>query len=106
MGGARATEAVFEHGELNLNVFEGVAYFNIMQSLEMLTVCVHHFIELCIRDVTANEEKCHAHANSFIPLVVKLKEQYGYEQTVSLLKTNTKIQLEQLLNGKGARDND
>lgn len=101
LGNARATSAVFEHGELNLNVFEGIAYKNIMQSLDMLTNCIQHFTDLCLKDLNVNEEMCRKNANSLIPLIVKLKELYGYEKTSQLLKTKSKLELENLLMSKG-----
>jgi aspartate ammonia-lyase len=82
----RVVQATLEHGELNLNVFEGAAGINILEALSMLTQAITTFHKNCIAGITANRERCEELSNTFIPVIVELKEQYGYAAVSSLIK--------------------
>lgn len=82
----RSVQASLEHGELNLNVWEGLAGFNVMDAMSMLHRAVTLFTDKCVVGIEADEDKCRAMSNSFIPIVVALKERYGYLQVSQWLK--------------------
>ncbi|TBL81002.1 lyase family protein [Paenibacillus thalictri] len=86
MGCDRVVQAAAEHGELNLNVWEPAAGINILEAVQMLEAAVRQFAEKCFSSVTVNRERCEAYAGSLIPLVVEMKEIYGYAAVSSLLK--------------------
>lgn len=82
----RAVQAALEHGELNLNVFEGAAGINILEAFSMLRNATATFHKNCIAGIDANRERCEELSSTFIPVVVDIKEQYGYAAVSSLLK--------------------
>ncbi|MFM1651330.1 lyase family protein [Brevibacillus sp. B_LB10_24] len=86
IGASRAVEAAIEHGELQLNIWEGMAGSNILDSLKMLAAALNLFHDKCLAGLVANEERCRELAASLIPAVVELKETYGYAQVSAWMK--------------------
>lgn len=64
LGCDRACSAALEHGELNLNVFEGVATKNILDALRMLTSALQLFSAKCLDGITAQAQTCEKYALS------------------------------------------
>ncbi|RKP48750.1 aspartate ammonia-lyase [Cohnella endophytica] len=89
----RSVQASLEHGELNLNVWEGLAGFNVLDSLNMLRRAVSLFTDKCVKGTEANEERCEKLSRCFIPVVVELKEKYGYSQVSRWLKNESKDEI-------------
>lgn len=89
----RSVQASLEHGELNLNVWEGLAGFNVLDSLSMLRRAVALFTDKCLAGTEANEARCEELSRCFIPVVVELKEKYGYSQVSRWLTNETKDQI-------------
>ena len=58
LGCERAARLALEHGELNLNVFEGAAIANIFDAFEMLARAIAIFTNKCVVGITANESRC------------------------------------------------
>ncbi len=58
LGFERATRGALEHGELNLNVFEGSAASNLMFAMGMLTRSVESFTGSCLARITVNKARC------------------------------------------------
>src|SRR5262249_16170464 len=58
LGCERAARLAIEHGELNLNVFEGAAVANILDAMAMLQRSLAKFRENCVRGIEANEDRC------------------------------------------------
>ena len=58
LGCERATRLALEHGELNLNVFEGVAAVNIFDAIEMMDRSIALFAERCVSGIVANKKRC------------------------------------------------
>jgi aspartate ammonia-lyase len=52
-GSAATARAALQHGELNLNVFEGVAGIAVLESLQWLTLSLKQFNENCFSGITA-----------------------------------------------------
>jgi aspartate ammonia-lyase len=93
-------QATLEHGELGLNVFEGAAGANILESMGMLENALITFTEQCINGIEANRERCEELANSFIPVVAELKEKIGYTAAARLVKDKSKEEIKTIfLNG-------
>ncbi len=86
MGCDRVVQAALEHADVDLNVFEGAAGANILDALGMLEKSLTLFVDKCLSGITANETRCEELSNSFIPLVVDLKEKYGYSVVSKLIK--------------------
>jgi len=58
LGCERAARLALEHGELNLNVFEGAAVVNILDAIAMLQRSLATFTEKCVQGIEANEARC------------------------------------------------
>jgi aspartate ammonia-lyase len=101
LGCDRVVQATLEHGELDLNIFEGAAGGNILDAMKMLGQSLILFTEKCLDGIEANKERCEEYSNSFIPLVVQLKEKYGYSVVSKVLKEKGKTGLKQLLTTGG-----
>ncbi|WP_257144047.1 lyase family protein [Bacillus sp. AFS002410] len=101
LGCDRVVQAALEHGELNLNIFEGVAGANIIDAIKMLEKALNLFNEKCLEGIKVNKEKCKEYANSLIPSVVELKEKHGYSFVSKLMKEKGKNSVKELLNGGG-----
>ncbi|MFJ7684289.1 lyase family protein [Peribacillus butanolivorans] len=97
LGCDRVVQAALEHGELDLNVFEGSACANIMDGLNMLTNAIALFSELCLQGVEVNMERCDELSNTFIPIVVELKEKLGYSAVSALIKEQDRESIKKLL---------
>ncbi len=65
IGNDRAVSASLEHGELNLNVFEGVACKNIIDSQRMLARAIDLFIAKCLEGISVNEQRCQQYVATF-----------------------------------------
>jgi aspartate ammonia-lyase len=58
LGCDRAVQAANEHGELYLNVFDGLAAVNVRESLAMLARAVALLEARCLRELSADVERC------------------------------------------------
>lgn len=86
IGIERVIQVTFEHGDLDLNVFENFAGIHLLDGIYMLTKCIYNFRTLCFEGIVANEARCNTLANSSIPQICDLKEKFGYSETIRLLK--------------------
>ncbi|MGD6777707.1 aspartate ammonia-lyase [Sutcliffiella horikoshii] len=101
IGCDHVVQMTLEHGELGLNVFEGAAGANILDAMMMLEKALNTFTEKCIKGTEANRKRCEELANSFIPLVVELKEKIGYTATAQLVKVNGKVEIKNIIQNGG-----
>lgn len=60
LGADRVVSAALEHGELNLNIFEGAAAKNILDAIEMLNNALSLLIDKCLVGIEADEDRCRA----------------------------------------------
>lgn len=69
-GADRVVQAALEHGELNLNIFEGIAAKNLLEAFFMLTSSLRLFRLRCLDGIAPNEERCRQYAsyNRFSPV--------------------------------------
>jgi aspartate ammonia-lyase len=95
----QTVQAALEHGELNLNVFEGAAVTNSFDAMNMLEKALRTFRKNCLNGIKANLERCEELSNSYIPLVVELKEILGYSVTSSMIKEKGKEGIKKYFNG-------
>lgn len=94
-------QTTLEHGELGLNVFEGAAGANILDAMGMLEKAIITFTEKCINGIEVNRERCEELANSFIPLVVELKEKVGYTAAARFVKDKGKEEIKNMIQNGG-----
>ncbi|WP_132012983.1 aspartate ammonia-lyase [Hydrogenispora ethanolica] len=84
-------------GQLELNVMEPVAAYNLLQSIAILTNGINIFTEKCIRGITANRERCKEYLENSIGVITALNPHVGYEQAAALAH-------EALVTGKTVRE--
>lgn len=84
-----------EAGQLELNAFEPVLFYNIFESIETLQGAVKTLTDNCIEGITANEEKCRKLFENSVSLSTALCPYIGYKKSAEVaklaLKTNRSI---------------
>ena len=75
-----------EAGQLELNAFEPVVFFNLFQSLDMLTASIKTFTNNCIKGITANEEHCRGLVENSVGIITVLCPYLGYEKASIIAK--------------------
>jgi aspartate ammonia-lyase len=99
----RATQATLEHAELDLNVFDGMACINILDAMDMMKKALGIFTERCLLGITANQERCKELANSLIPMVMQLREKFGYSTVARWIREKKKDELIRVLENGGEK---
>jgi aspartate ammonia-lyase len=80
-------------GEVHLNIWEGMMGVLLMQNISMMTKAMHTFHDHCVAGIEPNLARCEKYATSFIPMVVELKERFGYQKVSQWMKEMTKEEL-------------
>ncbi len=75
-----------EAGQLELNVFEPVLFFNLFQSIEVLTNGVKTLTTNCIQGITANREVCKDMVDGSIGIITALAPHIGYKNSSDIAK--------------------
>jgi len=75
-----------EAGQLELNAFEPVIGFNILQSMKLLTNAFNVLRERCVVGIRANIERCNELMERSVGLVTALVPIIGYETAAELAK--------------------
>ncbi|MCI2062556.1 MAG: aspartate ammonia-lyase [Eubacteriaceae bacterium] len=85
--GNDATIAIaVEAGQLELNAFEPVLFFNLFMSIRTLTGAVRTLTDNCISGITVNREHCEELVKNSIGIVTAFVPYLGYEQTAAVAK--------------------
>ncbi len=75
-----------EAGQLELNAFEPVLFYNLFESIETMTNGIATFIDNCIVGITANEERCEELLEHSIVTVTALCPYIGYKEASDIAK--------------------
>jgi len=75
-----------EAGQLELNAFEPVIFYNVFQSIEILTNGIDTLINNCILDITANRERCSELVNNSVGIVTAICPYIGYRSAAKIAK--------------------
>ena len=75
-----------EAGQMELNAFEPVIFYNLFDSIATLTHAVSTLTENCILGITANEERCHELLDASVGITTALCPYIGYKKAASLAK--------------------
>lgn len=76
-----------EAGQLELNAFEPVLFYNLFESIETLAHGVETFRENCVKGITANEERCRQLVESSVGIITALCPHIGYKDSARIAKT-------------------
>lgn len=79
---AMATEA----GQLELNAFEPIIFYNLFQSIETLTFAVCTLVDNCITGITANVARCRELVENSVGIVTAICPHVGYERAAAVAK--------------------
>ncbi len=77
-------------GQLELNAFEPVVFYNLFESLELLRQAAFTLTNLCITGITANEKHCKALLDNSVSVATALCPVTGYEEAARIAKTALK----------------
>jgi aspartate ammonia-lyase len=75
-----------EAGQLELNAFEPVLFYNLYESIETLTHGIETFIVNCIDGITANEEHCRHLMETSVGIITALCPHIGYKEAAKIAK--------------------
>lgn len=79
-----------ESGQLELNAFEPVLFYNIFESIETLGSAAKTFVENCIVDIVANREHCKELLENSVGISTALCPYIGYKKSASIAKESLK----------------
>ncbi|MGL4997623.1 MAG: aspartate ammonia-lyase [Cetobacterium sp.] len=79
-----------EAGQLELNVFEPVLFFNLFQSIEILKNGVNTLIDNCLLGITANPKRCQELVDCSVGVITALNPHIGYKNAADIAKTSIK----------------
>lgn len=86
-----------EAGQLELNAFEPVIFYNLFQSIDTLTHAVKTFVDNCVMGITANEERCRQLVDNSVGIITAICPFVGYKRASELAK-------EAITTGKSVRE--
>ncbi len=75
-----------EAGQLELNAFEPIIFYNMFQSIETLTFAVRTLVDNCIKGITANEERCRQLVDRSVGIITAICPYVGYERAAEVAK--------------------
>lgn len=75
-----------EAGQLELNAFEPIIFYNLFQSIETLSGAVRTLVDNCIVGITANEQRCRDLVERSIGLITATCPYLGYETAANVAK--------------------
>ena len=75
-----------EAGQMELNAFEPVVFYNLFDSISTLTHAVDILTDNCIIGITANEERCQKLLDASVGITTALCPYIGYKKAASLAK--------------------
>jgi aspartate ammonia-lyase len=92
-----------EAGQLELNAFEPVLFYNLFESIETLKNATRTFVDNCIIGITANKDRCEELLNNSIGIVTALCPYIGYKKSAEIAKKslNTGIQVKEMVLKEG-----
>lgn len=75
-----------EAGQLELNAFLPIIFYNLFQSIDTLGFAVETFADNCISGITANEKRCRELVESSVGIVTTLAAVVGYDKATDIAK--------------------
>lgn len=77
-----------ESGQLELNAFEPVLFYNLFESIETLASATMTFVDNCIVGITANPERCKELLNQSVGTATALCPYIGYSKAAEIAKNS------------------
>ncbi len=79
-----------EAGQLELNAFEPVLFYNLFESIQTLTGAINTLVDNCILEITANKEHCEKLLEESVGIVTALCPYIGYKKSAEVAKESLK----------------
>ncbi len=79
-----------EAGQLELNAFEPVLFYNLFESITAMTGAVSTLNDHCISGITANRERCKALLESSAGIATALNPYLGYKKAAEIAKRSVR----------------
>ena len=86
MGHDLTISAVIEAGQLELNAFEPVLFYQLFESIAALTAAVNTLTVNCVQGITANRDKCQENVEASVGIVTAIVPFVGYQRAASIAK--------------------
>ena len=80
-----------EAGQLELNAFEPIIFYNLFQSIDTLGFAVETFVDNCVSGITANEERCRFLVENSVGIITALSPHLGYQKSADIAKKALKL---------------
>jgi len=75
-----------ESGQLELNAFGPIVFYNLFQSIDTLTFATETFVDNCVIGITANKEKCRLDVDRSVSVVTVIAPIVGYDEAAEIAK--------------------
>ncbi len=75
-----------EAGQLELNAFEPVIFYNLFQSIEMITNATKTLVDNCIVGITANDKHCKSIVENSVGIITAVTPHIGYQAGAKIAK--------------------
>ena len=79
-----------EAGQLELNAFEPILFYNLFESLETLSHAISTLVDNCIIGITANEDHCLELLEESVGITTALCPYIGYKKSAEIAKSSLK----------------
>jgi argininosuccinate lyase len=86
IGNDLAITLAAEAGQLQLNYAEPLIVYNLLSNLRMMTNACYMLTDRCIKQITANKERCEAMVYNSIGIVTAFNPHIGYEKSSAVAK--------------------
>ncbi|WP_186567138.1 aspartate ammonia-lyase [Lawsonibacter celer] len=86
MGNDLTITLAAEAGQLELNAFEPIIFWNLTHAVEFLTYAVNTLVDNCIVGITANRERCRDMVEHSVGIITALCPHVGYEKAAEVAK--------------------
>jgi aspartate ammonia-lyase len=75
-----------EAGQLELNAFEPIIFYNLFQSIETITNAVKTLVDNCVVGITANAERCKSMVENSVGIITAVTPHIGYKKSAEVAK--------------------
>jgi len=86
IGNDMAITLAAQSGQLELNAFEPIIFYNMFQSIETLTFAVKTLVDNCVGGITANREHCQQQVDNSVGIITAISPYIGYDKSTLIAK--------------------
>ena len=86
MGNDLTITMAAEAGQMELNAFEPIIFWNLTHAVEFLTYAVNTLVDNCIVGITANRERCKSMVDNSVGIITALCPHIGYSAAAAIAK--------------------